>query len=155
MPSNAMYLEDRSVFDAAQALRATEEALRQALERGASDEEIEQLTDQLRVALDKLMQALAEQVRKNPSHSSKQLLSSRTLRARYDGISARTIPRWIEGGVLPPPDVIINGRHFWWEETIERHERTAVTARIARKTLARHERTAVAAKIAPKASTSA
>src|SRR6516164_4542085 len=36
----AVHLEDGSVSDAEQALRAAEEALRQALERGASDEEI-------------------------------------------------------------------------------------------------------------------
>src|SRR6266853_2358890 len=47
----AVHLEDGSVSDAEQALRAAEEALRQALERGASDEEIKRLTDQLRAAL--------------------------------------------------------------------------------------------------------
>ena len=57
----AVHLEDGSVSDAEQALRAAEEALRQALERGASDEEIKKLTDQLRAALDKFLQALAEQ----------------------------------------------------------------------------------------------
>src|SRR5204862_323605 len=60
----AVHLEDGSVSDAEQALRAAEEALRQALERGASDEEIKRLTDQLRAALDKFLQALAEQMRK-------------------------------------------------------------------------------------------
>ena len=43
-----------------------QEALRQALERGASDEELKKLMDQLRAALDKFMQALAEEMRKNP-----------------------------------------------------------------------------------------
>ena len=65
----AVHLEDGSVSDAEQALRAAEEALRQALERGASDEEIKKLTDQLRAALDKFLQALAEQLRKNRSSS--------------------------------------------------------------------------------------
>ena len=50
----AVSLEDGNVSDAEQALRAAQEALRQALERGASDEEIKQLMDQLRAALDKL-----------------------------------------------------------------------------------------------------
>jgi uncharacterized protein DUF4175 len=54
-------------------LRAAEEALRQALERGASDEEIKRLTDQLRAALDKFMQALAEQLRKNPQQLARPL----------------------------------------------------------------------------------
>ena len=59
----AVHLEDGSVSDAEAALRQAEEALRQALERGATDEEIKRLTDQLRAALDKFMQALAEQAR--------------------------------------------------------------------------------------------
>ena len=69
----AVHLEDGSVSDAEQALRAAEEALRQALERGASDEEIKRLTDQLRAALDKFLQALAEQLRKNPQHLARPL----------------------------------------------------------------------------------
>src|SRR5262250_236862 len=69
----AVHLEDGSVSDAEQALRAAEEALRQALERGASDEEIKRLTDQLRAALDKFMQALAEQSRKNPQQLARPL----------------------------------------------------------------------------------
>jgi uncharacterized protein (TIGR02302 family) len=63
----ATYLEDGSVSDAEAALRSAEEQLRQALERGATDEEIKRLTDQLRAALDKFMQALAEQMRRNPN----------------------------------------------------------------------------------------
>src|SRR5262249_12971431 len=69
----AVHLEDGSVSDAEQALRAAEEALRQALERGASDEEIKRLTDQLRAALDKFLQALAEQMRKNPQQLARPL----------------------------------------------------------------------------------
>ncbi|MBV8420298.1 MAG: TIGR02302 family protein [Hyphomicrobiales bacterium] len=69
----AVHLEDGSVSDAEQALRAAEEALRQALERGASDEAIKRLTDQLRAALDKFMQALAEQMRKNPQQLARPL----------------------------------------------------------------------------------
>src|SRR5438094_9460773 len=69
----AVHLEDGSVTDAEQALRAAEEALRQALERGASDDEIKKLTDQLRAALDKFLQALAEQMRKNPQQLARPL----------------------------------------------------------------------------------
>jgi uncharacterized protein (TIGR02302 family) len=77
----AVHLEDGSVSDAEQALRAAEEALRQALERGASDEEIKRLTDQLRAALDKFLQALAEQMRKNPQQLARPLdPNMRTLR---------------------------------------------------------------------------
>jgi uncharacterized protein (TIGR02302 family) len=69
----AVHLEDGSVSDTEQALRAAEEALRQALERGANDEEIKKLTDQLRAALDKFLQALAEQMRKNPQQLARPL----------------------------------------------------------------------------------
>jgi uncharacterized protein (TIGR02302 family) len=64
--SMATQLEDGNVSDAEAQLRAAQEALRQALERGASDEEIKRLMDELRAALDKFMQALAEELRKNP-----------------------------------------------------------------------------------------
>jgi uncharacterized protein (TIGR02302 family) len=62
----AVQIEDGNVSETEQALRAAQENLRQALERGASDEEIKRLMDQLRAALDKFMQALAEEMRKNP-----------------------------------------------------------------------------------------
>jgi len=79
----AVHLEDGSVSDAEQALRAAEEALRQALERGASDEEIKKLTDQLRAALDKFLQALAEQMRRNPQQLARPLdPNTRQLRAQ-------------------------------------------------------------------------
>ena len=71
--SMAVTIEDGNVSDAEQALRAAEEALRQALERGASDEEIKRLTEELRAALDKFMQALAEQMRKNPQQLARPL----------------------------------------------------------------------------------
>ena len=77
----AVQLEDGNVSEAEQALRAAEEALRQALDRGASDEEIKKLTDQLRAALDKFLQALAEQLRKNPQQLARPLdQNSRMLR---------------------------------------------------------------------------
>jgi len=63
----AVHLEDGSVSEAEAALHNAQDALRQALERGASDEEIKKLTDELRSALDKFMQALAEQMRRNPN----------------------------------------------------------------------------------------
>src|SRR5438128_2073584 len=46
---------------------------REALERGATDEEIKKLTDELRAALDKFMQALAEQARRNPQQLARPL----------------------------------------------------------------------------------
>ena len=49
----AMQLEDGNVSQAEQALRAAQDALRQALERGATDQELKKLMDQLRAAMDK------------------------------------------------------------------------------------------------------
>src|SRR5215813_4119989 len=69
----AVTLEDGSMSDAEAALRQAQEQLRQALERGATDEEIKRLTDQLRAALDKFMQALAEQARRNPQQLARPL----------------------------------------------------------------------------------
>ncbi|MBI4274438.1 MAG: TIGR02302 family protein [Rhizobiales bacterium] len=71
--SMAVTIEDGNVSDAEAALRAAQEALRQALERGASEEEIKRLTDELRAALDKFLQALAEELRKNPQKLARPL----------------------------------------------------------------------------------
>jgi uncharacterized protein (TIGR02302 family) len=76
----ALQIEDGNVSQAEQALRQAQDALRQALERGASDEEIKKLMDQLRAAMDKFMQALMEEMRKNPQQLSRPLdKNTRTL----------------------------------------------------------------------------
>ncbi|HUL87308.1 MAG TPA: TIGR02302 family protein [Pseudolabrys sp.] len=76
----AVQLEDGNVSQAEQALRQAQEALRQALERGASDEEIKKLMEQLRAAMDKFLQALVEEMRKNPQQLSRPLdRNTRTL----------------------------------------------------------------------------
>ena len=61
----AVGIEDGNISDAQDALRNAENALQQALERGASDEEIKQLMDQLRAAMDRFMQALGASSCKN------------------------------------------------------------------------------------------
>lgn len=61
----AVLIEDGLLSDVERDLRAAENALRQALERNASDEEIKKLMDQLRAALDRYLQALAEQQRRD------------------------------------------------------------------------------------------
>jgi uncharacterized protein (TIGR02302 family) len=73
MWSMALQIEDGNVSQAEQALRQAQEELRQALERGASDEELKKLMDNLRAAMDKFVQALAEEMRKNPQHLSRPL----------------------------------------------------------------------------------
>jgi uncharacterized protein (TIGR02302 family) len=61
----AVGLEDGDISDAEDALRNAEKALQQALDRGASDAEIKQLMDQLRAAMDRFLQAMAEQMKNN------------------------------------------------------------------------------------------
>jgi uncharacterized protein (TIGR02302 family) len=78
--SMAVMIEDGIVSDAEAALRAAQEALRQALDRGASDEEIKRLTDELRAALDRFMQALAEEMRKNPDRLARAMPNARNIR---------------------------------------------------------------------------
>ena len=58
----ALRAEDGDVSVASRDLRALEEELRQALERGAPDAEIEKLMNQLRQAIDRYIQALREQL---------------------------------------------------------------------------------------------
>ncbi len=86
----AVQLEDGNVSQAELALRQAQDALRQALERGASDEELKKLMDQLRAAMDKYLQALAEEMRKNPQQLARPLdrntrmLSERDLKSMLD-----------------------------------------------------------------------
>jgi uncharacterized protein (TIGR02302 family) len=85
----AVEIEDGNVSDAEKALRQAQDNLRDALDRNASDEEIKKLTDQLRAALDKFMQALAEQMRKNPQMArpldkNTQMLSQQDLKSMID-----------------------------------------------------------------------
>jgi uncharacterized protein (TIGR02302 family) len=76
----ALQIEDGNVSQAEQALRQAQDALRQALERGASEEEIKKLMEQLRAAMDKFLQALAEEMRKNPQQLARPLdRNTRTL----------------------------------------------------------------------------
>ena len=51
-------------------MRDAQERLSEALERGASDEEISKLMDELRQAMNDFMQQLAEQMQKNPNQQA-------------------------------------------------------------------------------------
>ena len=87
--SMAVQLEDGDISDAQANLRNAEEALRQALERGASDEELKALMDQLRAAMDRFMQAMAEQLKNSqqlarPLGPNQRLLSQRDLQSMLD-----------------------------------------------------------------------
>lgn len=93
----ALTIEDGDLSLAERALRQAQEALRKALEEGASDEEIARLTQELREALNDYMQALAEQMRRNPQASQpfspdQQTLNQQNLSEMLDRIEdlART-----------------------------------------------------------------
>lgn len=77
----AVLIEDGTMSDAERELRAAEEALRQALERGASEDEIRKLTEQLRQTMDRYLQALAEQMRRDGNTDARPLdRNARTVR---------------------------------------------------------------------------
>jgi uncharacterized protein (TIGR02302 family) len=77
----ALSIEDSDITDVDKALRAAQDALKEALERGASDEEIKKLTENLRAALDKFLQQLAERLRNNPQQLARPLdPNTRTMR---------------------------------------------------------------------------
>src|SRR5215469_11395762 len=78
----ATILEDGNMSDAAARLKNAEEALRNALERGASDEELKRLMDELRAAMDQFLQALAEELRKNPDMARPLDPNTRNLRSQ-------------------------------------------------------------------------
>lgn len=69
----AVTIEDGNISDVDKALRSAMDALKQALERGASDEEIKKLTQDLRAAMDNYMRQLAEQLRNNPQMAQRPL----------------------------------------------------------------------------------
>lgn len=69
----AVSIEDGNITDVDKALRAAQDALKEALERGASDEEIKKLTENLRAALDNFIRQLAEQMRNNPQQLARPL----------------------------------------------------------------------------------
>ena len=61
----ALRIEDGDLPQAEADLKAAQDALRKALEEGASEAEISKLMAQLRAALDKFLQAMAEKARQN------------------------------------------------------------------------------------------
>ena len=86
----AVAIEDKDVTDVEKALRAAQDALKQALERGASDEEIKKLTQDLRAALNAYLRQLAQQLQKNPQELARPLdhnarvISEQDLKAMID-----------------------------------------------------------------------
>jgi uncharacterized protein (TIGR02302 family) len=68
----ALQMEDGDLSDAERALRTAQENLQQALERGASEEEIRKLTEEMRRAMDRFMRQLAEQMQRQQQNGDQQ-----------------------------------------------------------------------------------
>ena len=66
----ALQIENGDLSDAERALRNAEKALRDAIDRHASDEEIQKLTKNLQTAMDKFLKELAEQQRKQDQQNA-------------------------------------------------------------------------------------
>jgi hypothetical protein len=67
--------------------------------------------------------------------TKQQLLRDVHLSERY-GRSPRTINRWKRENILPPADVTINERDYWYLETIEQNERERLSAKRQREAAA-------------------
>ena len=63
----ALGIEDGELSAAEKRLRQAQEALKQALERGASDEEIDKLMKELRQAMNDFLREFAERAQQNPN----------------------------------------------------------------------------------------
>jgi uncharacterized protein (TIGR02302 family) len=63
----ALSIEDGDLTDAERRLRQAQEALKQALENGASDEEIDKLMAELRDAMNDFLREFAERAQQNPN----------------------------------------------------------------------------------------
>ncbi|MET0745422.1 MAG: TIGR02302 family protein, partial [Microvirga sp.] len=61
----ALQIEDGNLSDAERQLRAAQDRLKEAMDRGASDEEIRRLTDELRLAMDKFLREFAQRMQQN------------------------------------------------------------------------------------------
>jgi hypothetical protein len=60
----------------------------------------------------------------------KRLLPTRQVCLRY-GVSSRTVRRWEIQKILPPPDLVVNERKYWWESTLDENDRRTVATRAA------------------------
>lgn len=68
----AVRLEDGNLSDAERDLRAAQQQLRDAINRGAPDDEIKRLMDQMRAALDKNLNELAQQAQRDQQNGDRQ-----------------------------------------------------------------------------------
>ena len=68
----ALRIEDGGLSDAERELRSAEQQLRDAINRGAPDDEIKQLMDQMRAALDKFLNEMAQQAQRDQNDPDSQ-----------------------------------------------------------------------------------
>ncbi|MBX9758014.1 MAG: TIGR02302 family protein [Beijerinckiaceae bacterium] len=68
----ALQLEEGDLSQAERDLRAAQQALREAMERGATDDELRRLMDQLRAALDRFLKEFAEQQMRDQNEAQDQ-----------------------------------------------------------------------------------
>lgn len=68
----ALRIEDGGLSDAERDLRAAQQELREALNRGAPDDEIKRLMDQMRAALDKFLNEMAQQAQRDSERNDMQ-----------------------------------------------------------------------------------
>ncbi len=61
----ALQIEDGGLSDAERELRAAQDKLKEAIERGATNEEIRRLTEELRQAMDKFLREFAQRMQQN------------------------------------------------------------------------------------------
>lgn len=61
----ALQIEDGNLSDAERELRAAQDRLKEAMDRGAPNEEIKRLTDELRQAMDKFLREFAQRMQQN------------------------------------------------------------------------------------------
>ncbi len=66
----ALQIEEGDLGEAERELRAAQERLREALDRGADEKEIARLTDELRRAMDRFLREFAEQMQRDPKGES-------------------------------------------------------------------------------------
>jgi uncharacterized protein (TIGR02302 family) len=78
----ALRIEDGHMSVAERDLRRAQQALQEALSRGASDEEIDRLTRELKEALDRYLQALAQDMQNRPNEDRTPVDPSRVLTQR-------------------------------------------------------------------------
>jgi hypothetical protein len=60
---------------------------------------------------------------KVPLNPTRRALDRRGVGRRYGGKHPRTIKRWKDRGVIPPPDFIIGDRDYWYEDTLDEADR--------------------------------